>query len=119
MPKEESQMFDFNIFKKKYGITPVDKIYSINQIEYIVNLILRKYRIKKAYLCGAYAGSKPDSHSVVRIDLESDKNSAQLNSLRAELARALKKEVCLKDLTGSRDKGRMLIYRRSAKPLSY
>lgn len=112
-------MFDFNIFKKKYGITPVDKTYSINQIEYIVNLILRKYRIKKAYLCGDYADNKADSHSVIRIDLDADKNSPYLGALKWELAKALKKEVGLKNSTGSKDKDRILIYRRCDKSLSY
>ena len=110
-------MFDFKLFKEKYGITPVDKIYSINQIEYIVDLILRKYRIKKAYLCGAYADNKADSHSVIHIDLDADKNSPHLNALKWELAKALKKEVGLKNSSGSKDK--VLIYRRCDKPLSY
>ena len=112
-------MLSSESFKAKYGIYPVSKVYSIAQIEYIVDLILRKYNINRAYLYGDYAKNKAKENSAVGLDLLKGKNSPQLPALKLELTKALKKEVSLKDMLHDKDKDKMLIYRRHSRPLSY
>jgi len=73
-----------------------DKVYTVEEIRMIVQPILEKYCVAKAYLFGSYARGEADGSSDVdmRVDY-SGGDRLDLCVLRDELADALEKRVDL------------------------
>ncbi|MCD8224130.1 MAG: nucleotidyltransferase domain-containing protein [Clostridiales bacterium] len=73
----------------------MDKIYTIHEIQTLVNPILQKYDVERAFLFGSYArGDATDKSDIdLRIDRGGIKSLLQLSGLTNSLINALGKSV--------------------------
>lgn len=75
----------------------MEKIYALDEIQAIIQPILRNYGVSKAYLFGSYARGDATGQSDIdlRIDGGRIKSMLGLGALYDELTKALKKPVDL------------------------
>lgn len=102
----------------------MEKIYALDEIQTIINPILKDYGVSRAYLFGSYARGEATGQSDIdlRIDGGKIKSMFGLGALYHELTEALKKPVDLvttESLNHKANISRTMMFRRQMKEDEY
>ena len=78
-----------------------EKVYTIEELQILLNEILKKFEVKKAVLFGSYAKNTPTSKSDIDLVIDSEGKLININfyGLLEELVQKLQKNVDLFEIS--------------------